>query len=211
MLRSLWPSVSWRQVLVSLCEMALVAGCAGASVSKVQTPLPADVRVWKPPADTPEPVAAFSGVWAGRFGEWVAHGLGAGSSSVYHTLVVENIGYTGLDTYRASVIYSWGPDVSRPPGFARTSGMIGTDGVLRLSTFGNGRTGQLQDVSRPDNAVSAVRVPDRNDLGPPLAVAAGELPLSGRWAKADLVPPPSAGHCAGGHGVRCGGVVENVH
>lgn len=138
MLRSLWPSVSWRQVLVSLCEMALVAGCAGASVSKVQTPLPADVRVWKPPADTPEPVAAFSGVWAGRFGEWVAHGLGAGSSSVYHTLVVENIGYTGLDTYRASVIYSWGPDVSRPPGFARTSGMIGTDGVLRLSTFGNG-------------------------------------------------------------------------
>ena len=137
---SSWSLASCRPVLVSLCQMALLAGCAGASVSTVATPLPADVRLWTLPADMPEPVAAFAGVWAGRFGEAVIHGLGVGSSAVYHTLVVESIGYTGLDTYRASVIYSWGPDASlhQQAGFARTSGTIGTDGVLRLSPFANG-------------------------------------------------------------------------
>ena len=92
------------------------------------TPLPRDVGVRAPSAETPAQRAAFSGAWAGK---WV-HGRA-------HTLVVERI-----DERSVRLVYSWGPGGRRkgeesPGGFRRVLGQFADDGALRTS-MPNGAT-----------------------------------------------------------------------
>jgi len=95
-----------------------------------------DVRpsILTPSRDIPENVAAFSGVWAGRWTKgWNA--IGEYSVANYHTLVVERIQDIGGGRYLAGVIYS----TSLRPQAWRQDGIITADGVLHLDFPSVGR------------------------------------------------------------------------
>jgi hypothetical protein len=105
--------------------LVVLIGVASACASGLaQTPLPNDVTVVAPPANTPKGVAAFSGRWAGLWG-----------NTLDHLLVVEKI-----EGRNATFVYSWGTAPVwniTTPGFQRVTGTVGDDGVLR-GTLGNG-------------------------------------------------------------------------
>ena len=111
----------------------LLTGCV--THGQINTPLPT-LFIQTPSASIPQFVAAFSGVWAGRWDTFQTS-LGIRANDVAHTLVVERIEFTA-STYRADVVYSWGASPGTSPGFFRTSGTIGLDGVLHLGPFSNG-------------------------------------------------------------------------
>ena len=127
-----------RMMLVG-CAALLATSCT--SPVQVRTPLPADVGNPRPPQpELPEPLAAFVGVWAGRWDSFVNR-KGAGAVGVDITLIVENIMPETGNSYRAYVLYSWGRsslDKQARPGFVRTSGIIGQDRVLRIGPSQNG-------------------------------------------------------------------------
>ena len=124
-------------LVVAGCTASLLTSCA--SQPQIRTPLPPGVTNPRPPqADLPQPVAAFVGVWAGRW-ETVNFTLGAGSVGVDETMIIESVMPISNDSYQAYLIISYGqgPD-PHPPGFFRTTGVIGQDGVLRIKPFPNG-------------------------------------------------------------------------
>ena len=117
--------------------LILLMGCA--TQTDIATPLPESWEVRPPPSGTPEAVAAFSGIWVGRWEKgWSVDG--AWSVNTAHTLVVERVVQASVDTYRAHVIYGWaGTRSATPEGSFRTVGTITPDGVLRLQRFPDGR------------------------------------------------------------------------
>jgi hypothetical protein len=96
-------------------------------VAALGTPMPDDLALVAPATDVPPALAAFSGVWSGRWG------LGAVRQ---HTLVVERI-----DGRNAKLVYSLGkapPRATVPdPTFSRVVGVFDDDGSLR-ATLANG-------------------------------------------------------------------------
>jgi imidazolonepropionase-like amidohydrolase len=97
---------------------------AEAAAQVAPEPLPDDVTIVVPTPDVPPAMAAFSGRWAGQWGQ-----------TLDHVLVVEKI-----DGQTVTFIYSWGVAPAwniTTPGFRRVHGTIGEDGVLR-GTLGNG-------------------------------------------------------------------------
>jgi len=112
-----------------LWATVLLTGCA--SEVSVRTPLPTNMNVRAPAPDTAEPVASFSGIWAGRWTDYVGR-LAAGSAPVDHTLVIERIQPLADGAYQAVVIYSHGVGPGHGPASWRTRGTISPDGVLRL-------------------------------------------------------------------------------
>jgi len=91
-----------------LDRTALDVLLAQAEATANQPPLPDDVNVIDPAVDVPRGVAAFSGKWAGQWGQ-----------TLDHVLVVEKI-----DGRNVAFIYSWGvtpaSNITRP-GFERTT------------------------------------------------------------------------------------------
>src|SRR5262249_43873650 len=92
---------------------------AATALGPFGTPLPENLAVQPPAADVSADVAAFSGVWAGRWTRGRAH-----------TLVVERV-----EGRPAQLVYSWGqgrvadnPD----PGFRRVAGEVAEDGSLHF-------------------------------------------------------------------------------
>jgi hypothetical protein len=89
-----------------------------------QPPLPEDVKVVAPAAVVPRDLAAFSGTWAGRWGD-----------TIDHILVVEKI-----EGRTVTFIYSWSMAPardSRRQGFVRVTGTVDEGGILR-GTLSNG-------------------------------------------------------------------------
>jgi hypothetical protein len=82
----------------------------------------------------PEPVAAFVGVWAGRWHSFV-NMSGGGDAGLDETLIVENIMPLTDSTYQAYVIRSWAGNLTRKSGFVRTTGVIGEDGILHMGAI----------------------------------------------------------------------------
>jgi hypothetical protein len=97
---------------------------AEAAAQVVPRPLPDDVTIVIPAPDVPPAIAAFSGSWAGQWGQ-----------TLDHILVVEKI-----DGQTVTFIYSWGVAQAwniRTAGFERVHDTVGEDGVLR-GTLSNG-------------------------------------------------------------------------
>jgi cytosine/adenosine deaminase-related metal-dependent hydrolase len=96
---------------------ALDALLAQAEATANQPPLPDDVNVIDPAADVPRGVAAFSGKWAGQWGQ-----------TLDHVLVVEKI-----DGRNVTFIYSWGvapaSNITRP-GVERVTGTVDDGDIL---------------------------------------------------------------------------------
>jgi hypothetical protein len=95
-----------------------------AALGPFGTPLPDNITVQPPAGDVSADVAAFSGVWAGR---WMG--------GRRHTLVVER-----AEGRTLQLVYSWGEGklADNPnPGFRRVAGKVAEDGALQL-TMGNG-------------------------------------------------------------------------
>jgi len=107
-----------------LDRAALDALLAQAEATANQPPLPDDVNVIDPAADVPRGVAAFSGKWAGQWGQ-----------TLDHVLVVEKI-----DGRNVTFIYSWGvapaSNITRP-GVERVTGTVDDGDILR-GTLSNG-------------------------------------------------------------------------
>jgi hypothetical protein len=125
----------YRKSRFVLLALLLFPACAS-SVSSPPLPNINDLRpsISPPPRDIPEHVAAFSGVWAGRWAKgWNANG--EYSVAHYHTLVVERIVDIGGGRYRAEVIYSTG---LRGQAW-RQDGIITPDGALHLDFRSVGR------------------------------------------------------------------------
>lgn len=133
------PPAMYALGAVTILLIVLVAGCA--SQVEIKTPLPPDIGNPLPPQrDLPEQMAAFVGVWTGKWHEWV-HLLAAGNVGTDETLVVQNIMPLTDSTYKVYVIRSWGIAPGNPsqrPGFSRGSGMIGEDGILRMEPTRSG-------------------------------------------------------------------------
>ena len=92
-----------------------------------------EVSVRAPDGAIPRYVAAFSGIWVGKWKD-------ASGRSLDHMLVVENIDRTG-GSYRIVAVYSTGTEPRwgiNSPRTSRQGGLIDEDGVLRLEKFDNG-------------------------------------------------------------------------
>ena len=124
-------------LIVAGCTAIFLISCA--SPPQIKTPLPAGIRNPLPQPELPDPFGAFVGVWAGRWDTTMAPVGQMGFVGVDETMVIENVVPTSNDTYEAYIILSYGHSLSgNPPGFFRTSGVIGQDGVLRLKPFPTG-------------------------------------------------------------------------
>ena len=158
------------------CAAAVPTSCA--SPAQVRTPLPT-VSVRPPISGIPEPVAAFSGVWSGRWDRFGTQ-LGAGPVSIDHALVVESIVEQNNGVYGAAVIYSWGESPGYEPGFTRTRGTISPEGLLRVGPF---RARDHNDGSQATYRLST----DRKTLSVELAVQGAVV--SGTLWRTRLQPP----------------------
>ena len=105
------------------------------SAALAATPLPGDVNIIAPPAESPPEAKAFSGTWTGSW-----------SGDLETTLIVERIDADGC-----SVIYSWGTLVRNrvKPGFTRARGVL-QGNVLTFTTDGGAR---LRYKLQPDGTL----------------------------------------------------------
>ena len=125
----------------TLVTVLLLAGCVtGRQPEKIDlvTPLPANFSVQLPPAEMPQRIVQFIGIWKG---DWLLSQPGSAPSGIlHHTLVVKKAEASSSGGYRVSVIYSVGVPPATwengGPGFWEFSGTIGTDGMLRLTAPG---------------------------------------------------------------------------
>jgi len=122
-----------RRLMLTGWAVILLSSCAGQV--EIRSPLPTDITSPRPPeSGLPEQIAAFVGVWAGKWDRFVNRHL-AGTVGEDIALVVESIMPLTDDSYQAALVYSWGispVDKWVSPGFTRTTGTIGKEGVLRI-------------------------------------------------------------------------------
>ena len=128
-----WWAVAALVVLLVSCTAVGLGGCAS---QELPTPLPSDVTITAPDTSmVPTGVAAYSGIWTGRW----AHSNWSGAGGNYQTLVVQRIWPAqGGTAYRVRVLLSWGQYGNSTPGYNSMLGTVSRDGVLRLDRFADG-------------------------------------------------------------------------
>jgi hypothetical protein len=104
--------------------MSVVIALSGCASSSRETPLPPEIRIVSPGPDVPEPAAAFSGVWKGR---WDVSMGGYGGNE--QTLIVRQIKPPAEDACEAAVLESWGQSHEY---VRRTGRILVPQGVLEL-------------------------------------------------------------------------------
>jgi len=104
--------------------LSLVIALWGCASPAREPHLPPEIRIISPGPDVPEPAAAFSGVWKGRWD--VSMGGFGGNEQV---LIVWQIKPPVEDACEAAVLESWGQGHDYVP---RTGKILLPEGVLRL-------------------------------------------------------------------------------
>jgi hypothetical protein len=150
--------------MVAGCTALLLISCASQQ-PQMRTALPADVSNPLPsPPGTPELLASFIGVWAGRW-DAITSGMTAHSVTQDITFIVQNVMPHTDDLYRGYLLYSWGAssmNLALSPGLVRLSGSFGPDGVLRIDGLPHGAAMTLrmredrQNLRAEYRAVSSV-------------------------------------------------------
>ena len=97
---------------------SLLVAEAAAAEKKCDDPLP-NVTIAAPASDVPEQFAAFSGVWKGKWGNWLCS-----------RLAFEEVAKDGA----VKVIYSWGKVPGSQPGYERYGSTI-KDGKIKFGTY----------------------------------------------------------------------------
>ena len=117
------PAPSSQAVAMSKPGGSARVAKASSIATELGTPMPDDLALVMPTNDVPAALAAFAGVWTGKWG------IGAGRQ---HTLVVERI-----EGRNAKLVYSLGQAGGRTPTphpwFARVVGVFADDGSLRAT------------------------------------------------------------------------------